>query len=312
MRDAFAAELTLLAAHDERIVLLMGDIGNHMFDKFKERYPTRFYNCGIAEANMISLAAGLAIRGFIPFVYTFSAFTVGRAFEQIRVDLAFQKLPVIIIGLGAGLTYSSLGATHYFNEDLALMRSLPNMTVVCPADAAETRASVRESLNSKGPVYIRIGKKKEPAVHQNEFNFSFGKAVTLCDGSDICILSAGTIMPNVISAADILKSEGISARVVSFHTLKPLDTKLLEDVFRDYKLVVTVEEHSLIGGFGSAVAEWLADTLINVNAKLLRIGLPDEFLYYAVKQEEARDVYNLSPEKIAAAVKEKLDVLFFD
>ncbi len=302
MRDTFSEELTALAGSDPRIVLLMGDIGNHMFDRFKELYPTRFFNCGIAESNMISVAAGLAMSGFRPFVYTFSSFDVGRPFEQIRVDLAFQNLPVVIIGLGGGLTYSPLGPTHYICEDLAITRALPNMTVVCPADSVETRAAIRAALQREGPVYIRIGKKNEPVIHKTPPDFIIGKGITIEEGTDICILGNGTILPNVIAAAHILRESGLKPRVVSFHTLKPLDTTLLEKAFSDYPLVVTIEEHSLIGGLGSAVAEWFSDQFLPRKGHLMRIGIPDEFLHYAVKQKNAQDAYKLSPNKLAESI----------
>ena len=309
MRDTFSEELTALAGSDPRIVLLMGDIGNHMFDRFKELYLTRFFNCGIAESNMISVAAGLAMSGFRPFVYTFSAFDVGRPFEQIRVDLAFQNLPVVIIGLGGGLTYSSLGPTHYICEDLAITRALPNMTVVCPADAVETRAAIRSALQREGPVYIRIGKKNEPVIHKIPPDFVIGKGITIEEGTDICILGTGTILPNVIAAAHLLRESGLKPLVVSFHTIKPLDTELLEIVFSDYPLVVTVEEHSLIGGLGSAVAEWLSDQVLTRKGHLMRIGIPDEYLHIAINQKSARDAYALSSNKLAEAILVKYNKL---
>lgn len=305
MRDTFASELTNLAGSDPRIVLLMADIGNHMFDRFKELYPTRFFNCGIAESNMISVAAGLAMSGFRPFVYTFSAFDVGRPFEQIRVDLAFQNLPVVIIGLGGGLTYSPLGPTHYICEDLAITRVLPNMTVICPADALETRAAIRASLQNEGPVYIRIGKKNEPAIHEQLPDFVIGKGIIIEEGTDICILGTGTVLPDVIAAAHILRESGHKTRVVSFHTVKPLDTELLETIFSDYPLVVTVEEHSLIGGLGSAVAEWVSDQPAARKGRLMRIGIPDEFLHYTMHPKHAREAYALSPKKLAEAIHDQ-------
>ncbi|HWQ65459.1 MAG TPA: transketolase C-terminal domain-containing protein [Methanospirillum sp.] len=309
MRDTFSAEITALASENHRIVLLMGDIGNHMFDRFKELYPERFYNCGIAEANMISVAAGLAMSGFRPFVYTFSAFDIGRPFEQVRVDIAFQNLPVIIIGLGGGLTYSSLGPTHYFCEDLAIMRSLPNMTVVCPADAIETRLAIRASLQREGPVYIRIGKKNEPRIHKTPPNFIIGKGLPIQEGTKICILGIGSLMPNVIAAAWILRESDLNPSVIHFHTIKPLDTDLLEKVFSEYSLIVTIEEHSLIGGLGSAVAEWISDNFLSQKGQLMRIGIPDEYLYYARNHESARKYYGLLPIKIAEVIEERYRLL---
>lgn len=309
MRDAFATELTELAGSDPRIVLLMGDIGNHMFDHFKELYPNRFFNCGIAEANMISVAAGLAMSGFRPFVYTFSAFDIARSFEQVRVDLAFQNLPVTIIGLGGGLTYSSLGPTHYICEDLAITRALPNMTVVCPADAIETRLAVRAAPELGGPVYIRIGKKKEPLIHENLPEFVIGKGLLIHEGREICILGNGTLMPNILAAADLLQNTGLNPTVIHFHTLKPLDTHLLDKVFSEYSLIITIEEHSLIGGLGSAVGEWLVDQPFCQKGQLMRIGIPDDYLYDARNQDSARDYYGLSPGKLAETIKTRCRTL---
>lgn len=305
MRDAFSDELTRLAGSDPRIVLLMGDIGNHMFDKFKERYPERFFNCGIAESNMISVAAGLAMSGFRPFVYTFSSFDIARPFEQIRIDLAFQNVPVTIIGLGGGLTYSSLGPTHYICEDLAITRALPNLKVISTADAVETRAAIRAVLLQDGPVFIRIGKKNEPVIYQTPPEFLIGKGITLEEGSDLCILGTGTIIPEILSAVHILKKSGINPYVVDIHTIKPLDTALLKKVFSECSLIVTIEEHSLIGGLGSAVAEWLCDQECQYKGRLMRIGIPDEFLHYAINQKNARDHYSLSPAKLAETIRAK-------
>ncbi|MCX5856262.1 MAG: transketolase, partial [Deltaproteobacteria bacterium] len=281
MRSAFAQELTDLAASDERVILLIGDIGNHMFDDYQEKFPSRFINCGIAEANMVSMAAGLAICGMRPFIYTFTAFDTTRCFEQIRVDLCYQNLPVVIIGLGGGLTYAPLGPTHYICEDIAIMRSLPNMTVLCPGDAVEVRCSIRGAMKQNGPVYIRIGKKNEPVVHKETPEFQIGKAITCKPGNDVCIITTGTILPNALKARELLKGKKISALVVHFHTIKPFDLTTLSSVFSQFDLVVTLEEHSLIGGLGSAIAEWYVDNS-EINVKLLRLGTRDEFLYTTI------------------------------
>lgn len=306
MRDAFSDELTSLADSDSRIVLLMADIGNHMFDSFKERFPDRFFNCGIAEANMISIAAGLAMCGYRPFVYTFAAFTVGRAFEQIRDDLAFQNLPVVIIGLGGGMTYAPLGPTHYICEDIAITRSLPNMTVICPADALETRAAVRASLHCPGPIYIRIGKKREPIIHSHLY-FEIGKPIHISEGDDICLLVSGTILNEVVEAQKKLHLHGIDPMVVSFHTVKPLNISFLEEVFAHFSLIFTIEDHSIIGGFGSAVAEWL--TTIQYNGRLVRLGISDEYLTTAYSQKNAYNKYSLDCEGIAERVIQEYRLL---
>lgn len=176
------------------------------------------------------------------------------------------------------------------------------MTIICPADAIETKAAIRASLQKEGPVYIRLGKKNEPLIHKILPDFVIGKGITIEDGCDICILGTGTILPNVIAAAHILREYGLKPRVISFHTIKPLDTILLEKVFSDYSLVVTVEEHSLIGGLGSAVAEWLIDQSFSQKGHLMRIGIPDEFFHYSIKQKSAREIYALSPDKLAEAI----------
>lgn len=304
MRSAFAQELTDLAASDERVILLIGDIGNHMFDDYQQKFPLRFINCGIAEANMVSMAAGLAICGMRPFIYTFTAFDTARCFEQIRVDLCYQNLPVVILGLGGGLTYAPLGPTHYICEDIAIMRTLPNMTVLCPGDAVEVRCSIREAMKQNGPVYIRIGKKNEPVVHKLTPDFQIGKAISFKSGNDVCIITTGTILPNALKACESLKVRNISAQVVHFHTVKPLDITSLSAVFSQFDLVVTLEEHSIIGGLGSAVAEWYVDNSER-KVKLLRLGTRDEFLYTTIRQNEARDLYGLSPEKISDAIEKQ-------
>jgi len=304
MRSAFAQELASLASTDDRIIILSGDIGNQMFDEFQEKFPSRYINCGIAEANMVSMAAGLAICGMRPFIYTFTAFDTTRCFEQIRVDLCYQNLPVVIIGLGAGLTYAPLGPTHYICEDIAHMRSLPNMTVLCPGDAIEVRCSLRETLKQDGPVYIRIAKKNEPVVHKEIPDFQIGKAMCLTTGNDACIITTGSILPEVLKAHELLKEKLISSQVVHFPTVKPLDLTMLSSIFSKYDLVVTLEEHSLIGGLGSAVAEWYVDNSAR-HVKIVRLGTRDEFIYSSISQKEARDYYGLSPKKIAKAVEKQ-------
>lgn len=298
MRNEFAAELNEIALEDERVVLLSGDIGNRLFDKYKDRFPERFYNCGVAEANMMSVAAGMAMCGLRPITYTITPFTTTRCLEQIRVDVCYHNVPVIIVGVGAGLSYAGNGATHHSCEDIALLRTLPNMTVICPGDAWEVRAAMRACLQQDSPAYIRMGKKGEPLVHQGMPNFEIGKGIVLRRGSDVCLLSTGNILPSVLQAADELSKDGVSAQVVSFHTVKPLDEKLLSQVLSQFGVVVTVEEHSIIGGLGGAVAEWLSDRNPQ-KARFLRIGVADKFLHEAGEQEYAREYFGLTPEAIA-------------
>ena len=297
MRNAFAEEITLLAAEDKRIVMLPADIGNHLFDKYKEQFPDRFYNCGVAEADTISIAAGMAFCGLRPVAYTINSFITTRCFEQIRVDVCCNNLPVIIAGVGGGLSYSSLGVTHHSCEDIAIMRVLPNMTVICPGDAFEVRAAIRAALKHEGPVYIRLGKKGEPLVHKEVPNFKIGKGIVINEGNDICLLSTGNMLPTAMKVAEILKKQGISAQVVSVHTIKPLDKELLSDVFGKFSLVVSVEEHSKLGGLGGSIAEWLADEP-SQKARLLRFGTEDVFMQKVGDQEYAREYFGLTQEAI--------------
>lgn len=308
MRNAFAKTITALAAEDDRIVLLSGDIGNRLFDEFKAAYPRRFYNCGVAEANMVGMAAGLAMSGLRPVCYTIAPFLTYRCLEQIRVDLCYHHVPVVLVGTGAGLSYASLGATHHSCEEMGMLRLLPGLAVVAPADSAEVRGALRSALQQPGPVYVRIGKKGEPAVHSSDPAFEIGKAIPLREGKEICFLCAGTVLSEAIGAADLLAAEGVSAKVVSFHTLKPLDTLLLAEVFGRCRLVATVEEHSVLGGLGGAVAEWLSEQ-DRPPARLLRLGSPDAFLHETCDQAEARERFGLTPAGLAERVRKGLPPL---
>jgi transketolase len=301
MRNMFAKVLTQMAAADDRVVMLSADIGNRLFDDFKTRFPDRFYNCGVAEANMIGMAAGLAANGLRPICYTITPFVTTRCLEQIRVDLCYHHLPVIVAGVGSGLGYAELGATHHACEDIAMLRVLPGMTVVCPADPVELKLAMLQATSINGPVYLRLGKKGEPVVHAQEPAFTIGQSLNVKQGKDVCLLSTGTILPVVMQAAESLESQGISCRVESFHTIKPLDEKLLARAFHDYRLVVTIEEHSIIGGLGAAAAEWYVDQAIT-HSRLLRIGTPDAFLHESTHYDTARQRCGLTVDNIASRI----------
>lgn len=305
MRNAFAKELTALAADEPRLVALMADIGNHLFDDYRERYPKRFYNCGVAEANMISVAAGMAASGLRPVCYTITPFVTSRCLEQIRVDVCYHNVPVVIVGTGAGLSYASLGATHHSCEDIAMMRALPGLKVLCPADSMEVRACLRAALKEPGPVYMRIGKKGEPAIHAEVPDITLGKSLVIKGGRDVCLLNAGFTLPIALEAANMLEKRGVSTEVASFHTVKPLDEGYLDEAFGKFRLVVTIEEHSLIGGFGAAVAEWCSNRRAP-RAPLLRFGTRDEFLHFAADQDYARDFFGLTSDNIATRVAQEL------
>lgn len=305
MRNAFASEITALGSEDARIVLVSADIGNRLFDTFKGRFSQRFINCGVAEANMIGLAAGLAACGLRPVAYTIASFATTRCFEQIRVDVCYQNLPVVIVGVGAGLSYAENGGTHLACEDIAILRALPHMTVLCPGDPVEVRLGIRAALRHDGPVYVRLGKKGEPILHESPPDFRLGKGIRVRAGRDVCLLSTGTMLAVAVEVSKMLEVTGISAQVVSLHTVKPLDTDLLTEVFSSFPLVATLEEHSLIGGLGSGVSEWLADQPVP-RARLCRFGTADTFLHEAGGQAHLREKFGLTPEKVARDVARAL------
>lgn len=298
MRNAFASYLVTLAERDDRLVLLSGDIGNRLFDPFKAKFPDRFFNCGVAEANMTGVAAGMAMCGLRPLTYSITPFNTSRCLEQIRVDICYHKLPVIVVGVGAGLSYAGLGGTHHSCEDIAFMRALPNMTVICPGDSVEVRLALQAALELSGPVYLRIGKKGEPVVHERDPDFEIGKGIIIVQGRQVCLLNTGNTLKVAIDAASLLDRKGVSTQVISMHTVKPLDHRLLNKIFKEFQIVATIEEHSRIGGFGAGVAEWLADNN-DSKAVLLRMGTPDAFIHRSGNQTQARQVAGLNANRVA-------------
>jgi len=305
MRNAFADEITKLGAADSKVVLLSGDIGNKLFDKYKDGAPGRFFNCGVAEANMMSVAAGMALCGLRPVIYTIAPFTTTRCFEQIRVDACYHEAPVVIVGTGSGMSYAELGPTHHSCEDMAILRTLPNMTVLAPGDAIELRLALRAALRLNGPAYMRIGKKGEPLVHSREPEFTIGKSITTQAGKDVCLIATGVMLPVMMQAAQLLSDKGISARVESFHTVKPLDEATLGEVFGRYPIVAVAEEHGRIGGLGGAIAEWLA-TRQGPQGQLLAFGTDDAFMHEVGSTEYARKKFGLTADNIAQQVEARL------
>jgi len=308
MRNNFADELYKLSTEDERIVLLTGDIGNRLFDNMKEESEERIINCGIAEQSMMGIAAGFALSGLLPVVYTITPFTTYRCFEQIRVDVCYNNVPVVIVGTGAGLSYSTLGPTHHSMEDIAIMRALPGMTIFCPCDPVETRLGLRAAIKNNGPIYIRIGKKGEPVLEKDDYKgIVLGKAYTMREGKDICFIGTGPVLGLALKAADELKTMGISARVENFHTVKPMDTERLDEIAEDFSCIVVIEEHGKIGGLYSAIAEWYG----NQSTKRLylhSIGSKDEFLHKIGSQNFARQHYGITVEHIIEIAKSECGV----
>ncbi len=307
MRNAFADEMTQLAAQDPSIVLLSGDIGNRLFDQYKQQHSERFLNCGVAEANMIGMAAGMALAGLRPVVYTIATFLTYRPFEQIRVDIGYHDLPVVLVGVGGGLSYASNGGTHQAMEDIAVMRAIPGMQVLSAGDAWEVRAGLKAAIASDRPTYLRIGKKGEPLVHSEPIvDFKIGKAISLKEGTEAHILVSGNLLPSAQEAVDILESSGIKVGLHSFHTIEPLDHSLLESLFASGKPIFAIEEHNRNGGLGTAILEWANDN--SHDTRLLhRIAAPNSFLHCTANQREARELMKLSPEGIATSIQDSLN-----
>jgi len=306
MRNAFAAAITRLGEADPNLVMLAGDIGNRLFDSFKDRHPLRFYNCGVAEANMTGVAAGLAASGLRPITYTITPFNTLRCLEQIRLDICYPNLPVIVVGTGSGLSYAGLGATHHSMEDIAVLRTLPNMHVVCPADPVEVGLAVEDALRLGRPTYIRLGKKGEPVIHAAPPAFTIGRGIELRAGGDVAILSVGNMLSVALQTADDLQAQGVSAQVVSMHTVKPLDDALLSAAFNGKRAVVVLEEHGLTGGAGSAVLEWGNAHEVDLR-KLLCIGGPDRFLSGCGGQRQARASLGLTAADIVPRILRRLN-----
>lgn len=260
-----------LAKADQRVYALISDNGAIVYDKYRKDLPEQYLNLGISEANMVGMAAGMASCGKIPFAYTIGAFLAYRAFEFIRNDVCLQNQNVKIVGTGAGEVYSALGPTHHSTEDLGGLRALPNLTIICPASPLEVKKATRAAYEYEGPVYLRLGTNREPEIYEEDYEFQIGKVVTLREGTDITLIGTGSILKDVLDAAKQLQGEGINARVIDMHTIKPTDTDVIVKAIEETGKVVTVEDHSMIGGLGSAVAEVVAE--YGKSVRFARIGL---------------------------------------
>jgi len=276
MRTAYLNTLYELAAKDKNVFALISDNGAIVYDKFRADLGSQYYNMGISEANMLGVAAGMANCGKIPFAYTIGAFLAYRALEFIRNDICLQNQNVKVVGTGAGMIYSALGPTHHATEDMGCLRSLPNLTIFSPASPIEVRKTVLEAYKIQGPVYIRLGTNREEELYEDEnYEFVPGKGVEVCPGSDITIAGTGNILLDVVRARDTLAKKGISVRVINIHTIKPFDSDIIKKAVRETKGIITVEDHNIIGGLGSAVAEAIAES--GIGTKFKRIGLEDSF-----------------------------------
>ncbi len=307
MRTSFIETLSKLAEQDTRIWLLTADLGYSVLEKFAAQFPNQYVNVGVAEQNMIGIAAGLARCGKTPFVYSIANFPTLRCFEQTRNDVCYHDGNVKIVAVGGGLAYGPQGYTHHGVEDLAVMRALPNMTIVAPADPVETRLATQAIAEYRGPCYLRLGKAKEPVIHAETPDFHLGKAILVRPGKDVTLISTGGMLQEALDAAGCLAKQGVDARVLSMHTVKPLDSEAVYRAARETAVVVSVEEHSVTGGLGSAIADVLAQSQLRL-PRFHKYGVPDQ-LHHAVGSQTylrrlagdlCETVLSLLPHRLAA------------
>jgi len=301
MRTAFFATLLEIAERDPRVNLVIGDLGFGVVEQFATRFPERFLNAGIAEQTMTGVAAGLAMEGNVVVTYSIGNFPTLRCIEQIRNDVCYQDANVKIVAVGGGLAYGALGVSHHATEDLAMMRAIPNLLVAAPGDPLETAAVAADALSHEGPVYIRLGKAGEPTVHERAVDRGIGRAIDVRPGSDLTFISTGGMLADTVAAAERLEREGLSAGVVSMPWIVPLDDEAILARAVTSQLLVTVEEHSIVGGLGGAVAEVLAEH--GAHAPLLRVGLPRRFESIVGDQTYLKALHGIDAEGIATRAR---------
>ncbi len=304
-RDAYGEALVEIGSQNEKIVVLDADLSKSTkTSRFAAVFPERFFDMGIAEQNMMGTAAGLAAAGKIPFASTFAVFATSRVMDQVRNSIAYPKLNVKIAATHAGITVGEDGASHQSVEDLALMRAVPNMAVIVPADAVEARAAVRFAAQYQGPVYLRLGRPKVPVIFDEGYQFSFGRPTVVKDGGEVAVFATGIMVGVALEAAGILKDQGVDCRVLNVSTLKPVDPVALVEGARGCRAVVSAEEHSIIGGLGSLVAEAFGE---HRPLPLRRVGIPDVFGQSGAPGE-LMEYYGLTPEAVARAAREAVEM----
>ena len=283
-------------------MLVVGDLGFGVVEPFAERFPLQYVNAGVAEQNMTGIAAGLALSGKVVFTYSIANFPTLRCLEQVRNDICYHKANVKVVAVGGGFTYGSLGMSHHATEDLAILRVLPHMTVVAPGDPIEAAAATRAVIDQPGPCYLRLGRAGEPVVHRSEIDFKIGKAIQMSDGEDLTLISTGGILKTAVDIGDELRRQGTNTRVLSMHTVRPLDKRAVLTAARETRAMATIEEHSVLGGLGGAVAEILAEA-DGANVSFTRIGVESAFAPTAGDQEYLRDVFGLSTDAAVERLK---------
>lgn len=304
MRNIFVREVEKLMEQDEKIVFLSAECGFNVVEALQEKYPERFYNLGIAEQSLVGTAAGVSLRGLKPVAYTMAMFLSMRAYEQIRVDVAYQQLPVLLAGVIPGLGYGNAGPTHHSIEDAAILRVLPGLTIVYPSCETDVIAAARQLLELGRPSYLGLG--RAPADYQADYgteSFTVGKALQIREGKDAAVFTYGAMVPNVIKAAAMLEKKGISITIINMHTLKPLDTECIDRMIEECQILVSVEEESVIGGLGGAMAEYLAEKSSR-NFIFRRMGIPDTYGDVIGTQAYMHKMYQIDAESIAGRIAE--------
>jgi transketolase len=301
LRTSFIKTLYEIAGRDPRVTLIVGDLGFGVVTDFARRYPNQFINAGVSEQNMTGLAAGMALAGRIVFTYSIANFPTLRCIEQIRNDVCYHGANVKIVAVGGGYAYGSLGMTHHATEDFAILRSLPGLKVVAPGDPVETRLAVQRLVEDPSPCYLRLGRAGEPSLHADDIDFVIGRAITVRDGSDATLISTGGMLENCLKVAQCLQGEGLQTQVISMHTVKPLDHAAVIEAGMKTGVVLTVEEHSEVGGLGSAVADVLLQ--FGYPGVFRKIALPDRFSSVAGDCEYLRALGGLDVDSIANAVR---------
>lgn len=304
MRTTFVNTLTELAKKNEKVLCVIGDTGYSVFEDFEREFKDRFINVGIAEQNFVSFGAGLAAMGMKPYLYNVVSFMTLRATEQIMLDICYQENPVVLVGVGGGFAYANAGPTHHALQDVSIMTSMPNMTVVCPADPVEMRELMLQSVDYNKPLYIRIGRSVDPIVHNSPIEFNIGKAIKITEGEDAILLATGVMVKDAIKVYDLLKNRGISLSVYSVHTIKPIDEELIIQLGDMGKTIYTLEEHSIIGGLGDAVGRVLQRN--NQPNKLVKFGIDDRFAPVTGSREYLNRIFGLSPNTVADYILEEL------
>jgi transketolase len=304
MRDAFIQELTLLAESDSDVVLITGDLGFGVFDDFSLRFPKQFLNVGVSEQNLMMVSAGMALEGKKVYAYSIGNFPTQRCLEQIRNDICYHDLNVTIIGMGGGFSYGQLGMSHHATEDISIIRALPNILVLAPTSSFEVRGAIKSLYKFKGPAYLRLDK-SQYRDYSESLNFSLGNANTLREGASVSLICAGGIMEEVIKAADELSVEGINCRVISMHTIKPIDEKSIKLASEETGGIISIEENTIIGGLGSAISECCLESDYHPGF-FKRIGLKDCYSSVVGDQNYLRSYYEIDSKSIKRMIKKEI------